>query len=77
MKLTLSGKHTLEQLEQWAVDKFSLVVNKNVVVPDLGKPEVPFTISNLGTIAKYKPIKDEDKLCIYWIVPYCQREYKS
>lgn len=50
MKLVISGKHSLDQLEQWAVEKFSLVVNKNVVVPDLGKPVVPFTVSNLATI---------------------------
>ena len=50
MKLTISGKHSLEQLEKWAVEKFSSVENKNVVVPDLGKPEMPFTHANLATI---------------------------
>jgi secreted Zn-dependent insulinase-like peptidase len=50
MKLTISGKHSLEQLEKWAIEKFSSVENKNVVVPDLGKPEMPFTHANLATI---------------------------
>lgn len=50
MKLCISGKHSIEQLEKWAVEMFSPVENKNVVVPDLGKPIVPFTHDNLGTL---------------------------
>lgn len=50
MKLCISGKHSLEQLEKWAVEMFSPVENQNVVVPDLGKPMVPFTPDNLGTL---------------------------
>ncbi len=56
MKLTVSGKHSLEQLEEWAVKYFSEVENKNVVVPDLSKPAVPFTEANLGKIQRYKPV---------------------
>ena len=50
MKLTVSGKHTLDQLEQWAISLFSKVENKDVVVPYLGNPELPFSHENLGTI---------------------------
>lgn len=56
MKLTVSGKHSLEQLEEWAVKYFSEVQNKNVVVPDLSKPEKPFSAGNLGKIQRYKPV---------------------
>ena len=53
MNLVLYGKHSLAQLEQWAVSLFSGVENKNVTVPDLSQPMLPFDASNLGQIAKY------------------------
>lgn len=48
MNLVLIGKHSLEKLEQWAVDLFSGVENKNVVVPDFSKPMMPFDSTNMG-----------------------------
>lgn len=36
MKLCISGKHSIEQLEKWAIQMFSAVENKDVEVPDLG-----------------------------------------
>ena len=77
MKLTVSGKHSLEQLEQWAIALFSKVENKNVVVPNLGEPALPFTHENLGKIQRYKPVLDKDEISIYWVLPYCEKEYKS
>jgi len=43
----------------------------------LGKPELPFTHQNLGKIQRYKPVLDKNELSIYWILPYCEKEYKS
>jgi insulysin len=77
MKLVVSGKHSLEQLEQWVVAMFSEVENKDVVVPNLGLPKMPYDQDNLGTIQRFKPIQDKDKLMIYWILPYCEKEYKT
>ena len=48
MNLVLISKHSLEQLEQWAVSLFSSVENKNVVVPDMSKPVMPFDSTNMG-----------------------------
>lgn len=50
MKLCVSGKHSIEQLEEWVVKMFSDVVNKDVVVPDLGQPKMPYDQGNLATI---------------------------
>lgn len=36
MKLTMCGKHSLEQMEKWATEYFSGIQNKNVKLPDLG-----------------------------------------
>lgn len=77
MNLVLYGKHSLEQLEQWAVSLFSPVENKNVTVPDLSQPKMPFDSSNMGQVARYQPVKDKDTLEVYWNLPYLQSEYKS
>ena len=77
MNLVLYGKSSLEQLEQWAVSLFSSVENKNVTVPDLSQPLMPFDASNLGQIAKYQPVKDKDTLEVFWTLPYLQKEFRS
>lgn len=77
MKLAMCGKHSLEQMEKWATEYFSGIQNKNVKLPDLGLPKAPFTAENMGVISKYKPVMDKDQLTMYWILPYCEREYKS
>jgi insulysin len=39
MKLVVLGRESLDQLEQWVLDKFSGVENKNVLAPEFeGKP---------------------------------------
>ena len=43
----------MEQLEAWAVSLFSGVENKEVIVPDLSQPVMPFDNENLGQIARY------------------------
>jgi len=77
MKLTVLGKHTLDQMQAWAIEMFSAVPNKNVVLPDLGAPAAPYTQANLGKIQRMRPILDKDQLVISWILPYCEAEYKS
>lgn len=62
MNLVLYGKHSIEKLEQWAVTLFSDVIDKNVVVPDLSQPVVPFDRTNLGKTIRFRPVKDEDGL---------------
>lgn len=36
MTLSLTGKHDISQMEEWVHDKFSPVVDKGVLLPDLG-----------------------------------------
>ena len=48
MNLVIYGKHSLEQLEQWATSLFSGVENKNVTVPDYSLPKLPFDSTNMG-----------------------------
>ena len=77
MDLVISGKHSIKQLEEWAVEKFGDVVDKGVEVPDYKKPVLPYTEANLGQIVKFQPIKDKDTLEISFILPYVEDQYKS
>jgi len=42
MKLVLTGKHSIAKLEEMAIKIFSSVPNRNVTLPDLSKPVMPF-----------------------------------
>ena len=41
-----------------AIKIFSSVPNRNVTLPDLSKPVLPFDDRNLGQIVKFVPVKD-------------------
>jgi secreted Zn-dependent insulinase-like peptidase len=70
MTLALSSRHSVENMENWVSTKFSPVVNKDVIVPDLGQP-APYTPDCLGKLVKFVPVKDRDMLTISWNLPYC------
>jgi insulysin len=76
MSLCVIGSEDIETLEKWVVEKFSPVVNKEVVVPDLCV-EKPFNPEDLGKIVKFVPIKDKDVLTLFYSLPYCQKEFKT
>ena len=76
MRLTVLGRHDIDQMEEWVHEKFAPIENKGVVIPNLGKPE-PFPDSRLGKLVKFVPVKDRDVLTVFWILPYVQKDFKS
>ena len=60
-----------------AIKIFSSVPNRNVTLPDLSKPVLPFDDRNLGQIVKFVPVKDTNQLGISWILPNQHKEYNS
>ena len=72
MTLSISGKHSLDDLEKWATEKFTAVENKDVVVPDLGIP-APYSSDRCGKLVKFVPIQDKDMITFFWILPYFER----
>lgn len=58
-------------------DKFSAIENKNLQLPNLAEPKLPFTEENLGMLVRFKPVQDKDSLEIFWILPYCENEFKT
>ena len=76
MCLAVNSRHSLEDLEKWVTEKFSPVVNNEVVLPDLGSPP-PYTKDNQSKLIKYVPVKDKDVLSFYWILPNFELEHDS
>ena len=76
MKLTVSGRHDIDELEKWVVEKFSPIEDKQVELPDLGKPE-PFSADRLGKLVRFVPVKDKDILTVLWILPYVQEDFRA
>ena len=75
MNLILYGNQPMQQLEEWAVSLFSGVENKDVTIPDLSLPKLPFDNTNLGQIVRYQPVKDKDQLELYWVLPWLGEEW--
>lgn len=76
MNLVICGKFEITQLEQWVVEKFSPVVNKEVVVPSFSEP-ASYPPSHLGKLVKYVPVKDEDVLSLFYVVDYYGKDHKT
>jgi insulysin len=66
----------LELLEKLVNDKFSAIENFDVELPDNREP-APFGAGQFGKVIKYIPVKDNDQLRMYWILPYCEDKQKS
>jgi insulysin len=77
MNLVILSNHPIETLVLWVNQMFGPIVNKEVVLPDHSKPQLPFTASNLGQLVRMKPIKDKHILEVTWVLPYCELETKS
>ncbi len=75
MKAVLYGKESLETLEEWAREYFSLIKNTSKAVPKVA--EIPFDSSNLGSFWKILPIKDKDTLDLTWVMEDFEPFYKN
>jgi len=76
MTLSVCARFDLDTLEKWVTEKFGPVENKNVVVPDLSKPE-SFPPEHLGKMIKYLPVEDKDELWLMWVLPHFGKEHTT
>lgn len=75
MYLAVCGKETLDELERIVVDKFSKIVNKNVVAPRW--PNHPVLPEHYGTKVYVVPIKNSRTLTITFPTGDLEKFYKS
>ena len=76
MDLCVYGRFSIETLEKWITEKFSAVENKNVEIPLFNDPLI-YPAENLGKLIKYVPVKDQDVLCLSFVVDYCGGDFNS
>lgn len=68
MNLVMVGRHNLEDLEKLAIENFSDVENKDVVLKDF-TGEVVYDETSYGHIFKVVPNKNIKRLKIKWNMP--------
>jgi len=76
MRLAGVSAHPLEDLEKWATEKFSLIKNFDVEIPNLNEIEC-YPEDRLGKLIKMVPVQDKNELKFYWTLPYYEREWHS
>ena len=76
MNLSVIGKFGISQLEAWVTEKFSPVVNKDVVLPDQSDP-APYPASHLRKLIKFVPVEDQDKFTFWFFLPYCGGDHRA
>lgn len=67
MKLCIIGRESIEELEQWSVEKFSGVRNANKPLPSYAPP--PFGPDQLQCLIKAEPVKDIKRLSLRFPIP--------
>lgn len=68
MSLVLLGNESLDQLQDWAISKFSAIPNSNLPRPAYGNEQI-YTHDQLGKITRARPIMDSHKLEMSFMIP--------
>ena len=76
MTLTVTSNHSLESMQEWVTSKFSEVVNKDIVIPDLCEPH-PYPEANRCKLIRYVPVKDVNEISFFWVLPYFEKDLKG
>lgn len=75
MKLVILAKEPMLQLEKWATDLFTPIINKNIAIPSF--PGHPLTPTELQTQIFVKPVKETKSLVITFPLPDMHAHYKT
>jgi insulysin len=75
MSLCLVGNHTLNQLQDLALQNFSQVEDRNSKIPDYSKDIMYDSDTALGHLIKIAPVKDIRKIEIKWPMLPDSRHY--
>lgn len=75
MTLSLLGKESLDQLQEYAVEMFSDIPNKNL--PKIDFDPNPFDPESIGTMKYVVPVQDLRQLSINWVIPDYRDKYES
>ncbi|KAJ2761000.1 metalloprotease [Coemansia sp. BCRC 34490] len=74
MKLAVVGNHTLDQLTEWAVSKFSAVKDKGDT--SLKLDSHPLGPNELGKVIFYETLEDSNEIMLVFPVPNAESKYR-
>ncbi|KAJ1734845.1 metalloprotease, partial [Coemansia sp. Benny D160-2] len=75
MKLAVVGNHTLDQLTEWAVSKFSAVKDKGDT--SLKLDSHPLGPNELGKVIFYETLEDSNGITLVFPVPNAESKYRQ
>lgn len=75
MNLVISGKASIQTLEELTTKLFADIPNTNVQQTDYSQPRLPFDKDNLGMLVHLIPEQDVEILDINWILPCSEKEF--
>lgn len=77
MTLCISGPHSLDLMQKWAVELFTPIKNKNVTFPSAQYKTVsPLNAEHMGRVLYVVPIKDLRLLSLSWLIPETRSAYR-
>lgn len=68
MSLVVLGNESLDQLQEWAISKFSAIPNSNLPRPAYSNEQI-YTSDQMGKIIRARPIMDTHKLELSFMIP--------
>jgi len=68
MNLVAISNQPIDEMEKWATEKFSVIKNFDVEIPNFEKPEA-FPVGQLNKTIEWVPITDTDELVLFWPLP--------
>ncbi|KAJ1667177.1 metalloprotease [Coemansia sp. RSA 1646] len=75
MRLSIVGNHSLDQLTEWAVSKFSAVEDRGDTRMKL--KDHPVGPNELGKVIFYKSLEDSDEIILQFPVPNLESRYRQ
>ncbi|XP_058510979.1 nardilysin [Ochotona princeps] len=76
MTLVVQSKETLDTLEKWVTEIFSLIPNNGLPKPDFGHLTDPFDTPAFNKLYRVVPIRKIHALTITWALPPQQQHYR-
>lgn len=77
MTLVVQARLPVETLESWVVECFSDIPNNNMPPDKFDTNGSPFNEKDFHKLYIVEPIKDINSLCLTWVLPSTQHQYKS
>jgi len=77
MTLAFQSQHTLDQMQEWIEQIYSVIPNNSKEVEEFSHLKSPFAIANYHKLYKVIPIKDVYQVDLAWSLPPLKHTYRT